>query len=58
MRCLRLMDLSNNRIEELPESLAELGGLEQLFLQHNQLERLPKLRQCAHLKEVMLGYNR
>ena len=33
----------------------ELHHLEQLFMQHNELERLPKLSQ--HLKEVMLGYN-
>ena len=26
-------------------------------MQHNQLEQLPKLTHCQHLKEVMLGYN-
>ncbi|XP_072166311.1 uncharacterized protein [Diadema setosum] len=41
-RQLTVLNLSNNRLISLPEEIGLLGGLEQLFLQYNCLEELPK----------------
>ncbi|XP_041467812.1 leucine-rich repeat-containing protein 58-like isoform X3 [Lytechinus variegatus] len=41
-RQLTVLNLSNNRLVSLPEEIGLLGGLEQLFLQYNCLEKLPK----------------
>jgi len=38
---LRFLDLSDNQIRDVPESISKLQRLESLLLFVNQLERLP-----------------
>ena len=58
LRSTQMLDLSNNELESTPESIQDLHNLEQLYLHHNKLKQLPNLKQCYHLKELLLGYNR
>ncbi|XP_030855242.1 leucine-rich repeat-containing protein 58 [Strongylocentrotus purpuratus] len=52
-RQLTVLNLSNNRLVSLPEEIGLLGGLEQLFLQYNCLEKLPKcIGNFSHLQEL------
>lgn len=56
---LKHLDLSNNRLVELPDSLLTgLLQLEVLNLSGNQLESLPPLGPLSHLLDVYLSNNR
>ena len=58
LRSLHMLDVTHNVLESTPSSMQELQNLEQLYLHHNKLKELPKLKNCLHLKELLLGYNR
>ena len=49
---LSSLNLSNNRLIELPEELGLLRGLEELFLQYNCLEELPV---CMSIKSSTMS---
>jgi Leucine-rich repeat (LRR) protein len=57
LRSSQMMDFSHNVLKETPKSTQELHNLQQLYLHHNKLTQLPNLKQCSHLKELLLGYN-
>lgn len=47
---LKSLDLSGNRIEEVPPSMRELSALVRLDLHNNCLHRCPTLTNCGQLK--------
>ncbi|XP_015224589.1 PREDICTED: leucine-rich repeat-containing protein 40, partial [Cyprinodon variegatus] len=53
---VRLLDCSNNRLTDVPASLSGMRSLEQLYLRHNKLRRLPRVPAPA-LKELFAGNN-
>ena len=58
LRSVQLFDLSHNELKSTPDSTKELSNVEQMYLHHNWLIKLPNLRKCAHLKELLIGFNR
>ena len=58
LRSVQLFDLSHNELKSTPDSTKELSKVEQMYLHHNWLIKLPNLRKCAHLKELLIGFNR
>lgn len=50
---VKLLDCSNNQLTELPAGLSEMLALEQLYLRHNKLHRLPHL--CAPTLQVTVA---
>lgn len=57
-RRLRVLNLSENRLAQLPASVGCLTTLERLDLSGNSLERLPdELTQCAALRELRCDHN-
>ena len=54
---LKIIDLSENQIQELPVEIGELMHLEQLFCRQNKLKKLPKLAKCCKLKDWDLSFN-
>ena len=57
MRSVHLLELSNNELESTPDAMEEMLHLEQLYLQRNKLKQLPNLKNCCHLKELLVGNN-
>jgi len=56
---LRFLDLSDNQLCDLPESISKLGKLESLLVAFNQLERLPNsICSLTGLHMLWLGNNR
>lgn len=56
---LRILNLNNNRITQLPKDIGCLVNLELLTVEHNQLSELPReISLCTHLIELHLGFNR
>ncbi|WP_339795388.1 leucine-rich repeat domain-containing protein, partial [uncultured Imperialibacter sp.] len=56
---LRRLDLSGNRLREIPAFVYQLKRLESLDLRSNFIDRLPgKLRKLKELEVVDLSYNR
>lgn len=55
---LTTLDLSDNGLEVWPETFNAFSKLETLYLKNNKLMLMPGLRECPHLKEIHLGYNR
>jgi len=47
---IRIIDISENQIQELPREIGDLMHLEQLFCRQNKLKKLPKLEKCCKLK--------
>jgi Leucine-rich repeat (LRR) protein len=47
---IRVIDVSENQIQELPHEIGDLMHLEQLFCRQNKLKKLPKLEKCCKLK--------
>lgn len=47
---LQIVDLSENQIESLTETVSELGNLDQLFARQNRIRKLPRLSKCGKLK--------
>jgi len=54
---LKILDLSQNRIEKIPTRINRLKNLEELDLGRNQLSYLPydALKELTHLKSVSIG---
>ncbi len=56
---LEVLDLSNNQLNHLPDSLPRLHRLERLFLSNNHFETVPEiLSQCDQLSMVAFKGNR
>jgi len=56
---LEILDLSNNQLSELPNSLAQLKKLKIIFLSNNQFEVLPEvLGQCENLEMIGIKSNK
>lgn len=52
------LDLSRNRLKELPDSLWALSHVKRLNLSKNQIEQLPKsLGRMSHLEELVISQN-
>ena len=58
LRSIQMLDLSHNELKSTPDSTKELHNIEQMYIHHNCLINLPNLKQCAHLKELLIGFNR
>nr|XP_027223165.1 leucine-rich repeat-containing protein 40-like [Penaeus vannamei] len=54
---LNQLDLNQNELKGLPDSIGNLQKLEQLYLRYNSIQILPPLHNCASLKELHLGFN-
>ena len=55
---LEILDLSNNKLSELPKNLAELYQLKTLFLNNNLFTEVPEvLSTCPHLDLISLKSN-
>ena len=54
MACLRSLNLSNTKIEELP-SISKLGNLRQLLLRNCPLKKLPETRGLTRLEKLDLS---
>jgi len=58
LAALQELDLRNNRLTALPESLGQLSGLWELTLEDNQLTALPEsLGQFSKLHKLLLENN-
>ncbi|PIK48423.1 hypothetical protein BSL78_14724 [Apostichopus japonicus] len=55
---LRTLDLTHNKLQELPSEIGYMSSLEQLYLRHNQLTELPVFKTTDLLKELHVGNNR
>uniref|UniRef100_A0A8C6PT01 Leucine-rich repeat-containing protein 40 n=1 Tax=Nothobranchius furzeri TaxID=105023 RepID=A0A8C6PT01_NOTFU len=53
---VKVLDCSSNQLFDIPASLSGMLSLEQLYLRHNKLSRLPQLHAPA-LKELYVGNN-
>ncbi|GEM_PF-5905832 len=52
---LRKLDLSNNCLQDLPSTLADVPQLESLVLSGNSFSQLPQvISECLHLKELVI----
>jgi hypothetical protein len=55
---LEILDLSNNRLQSLPEGFARLQRLKIAFFTHNDFQEIPAvLSQCPHLSMVSFKSN-
>ncbi len=45
-----MLDCTHNLLGEVPEEISRMAKLEQLYLRHNRLTKLPLLTNCAALK--------
>ncbi|CAF0893967.1 unnamed protein product [Adineta ricciae] len=55
---LRILNLNNNSITQLPADIGCLINLEIFTIEHNQLLELPReIGLCTHLVELHLGFN-
>ncbi len=56
---LEILDLSNNQLSTLPDSIVQLDKLKIIFLSNNLFEILPKvLGQCANLEMIGIKSNK
>ncbi|UAM97325.1 protein kinase [Polaribacter litorisediminis] len=54
-KTLEILDLSNNHLSELPESISQLQRLKIIFFENNNFEEFPKvLQKCPEL--TMIGF--
>lgn len=57
-RKLRFLDLSNNRLFALPDSILECLRLQILIVDHNVLDKLPRdIEQLTELRKLFASYN-
>ena len=54
---LKLLDLSENKVEELIKEVGYLENLEQLFISRNRVKKLPLLEKCCKLKDLDASFN-
>jgi Leucine-rich repeat (LRR) protein len=55
---LKSLDLSFQKLEEIPQYVFELSSLENLNLSHNQLKELPKdITKLSSLKTLDISWN-
>mmetsp|Transcript_13949 Transcript_13949/g.24686 ORF Transcript_13949/g.24686 Transcript_13949/m.24686 type:complete len:752 (+) Transcript_13949:261-2516(+) len=56
---LRVLDLSNNKLQEIPESLSRLPSLQHLDLRYNKIKCLSmEIPENSNLDQLLLGFNR
>lgn len=56
---LEVLDLSNNQLSSLPDSIAQLHKLKIIFISNNQFTTLPEaLGQCANLEMIGIKSNK
>ncbi|MEO1448605.1 MAG: leucine-rich repeat domain-containing protein [Bacteroidota bacterium] len=56
---LQVLNLSQNKIKEIPDEIIRLKNLQTLILHHNKLRKLPAdMREMGELQELYLGYNK
>ncbi|WP_143288150.1 leucine-rich repeat domain-containing protein, partial [Calothrix rhizosoleniae] len=54
----RELDLSGQELTEIPEALAKLTNLTQLYLSYNQIREIPEaLAKLTNLTQLVLSYN-
>jgi len=54
---LRVLDIENNQVSKLPDSLHELPHLELLNVNHNKLTSLHQVEKCSYLVTLKAGWN-
>lgn len=56
---LQVLNLSHNKIKEVPDQIVQLENLQILILHHNKLRNMPAdMRDLDELRELYIGYNR
>lgn len=59
VQSLTILDLGNNRLEAIPDSVFDLTALEKLSLNHNRLSQLPsRIASLSNLKYLHLAENK
>ncbi len=59
LKSLKILDLSNNNLNNLPNDLRELNQLEVLFLDKNNLEFIPtQIQELANLRVLSINENK
>ena len=55
---LKMVDISHNKLDELPSFILDLPALENLSVSHNELTTLPhNLWECSTLRELYVSHN-
>jgi len=54
---IRQIDLSNNNIQSIPDSILSCRSLEELNLSHNRLKQLPREFKLPRLQKLFLSFN-
>jgi Leucine-rich repeat (LRR) protein len=54
---LKILDVSENQIERVSKEISNMGNIEQLYMKHNKLKKLPVLEKCFKLKVGKLFVN-
>lgn len=56
---LQVLNVSQNKIKEIPDEITRLKNLQILILHHNKLRNMPAgMRDLNELRELYLGYNK
>jgi Leucine-rich repeat (LRR) protein len=55
--CALLLQIQNNQLEALPESVGALPDLKCLLAHGNKITALPTLRDCCKLEELQINEN-
>jgi hypothetical protein len=45
-----MLDISENQIERVPIQISNMTNIEQLYMRHNKIKKLPMLEKCHKLK--------
>ena len=57
-KLLKVVDISHNKLDDLPSFILDMPALEELYLSHNELTTLPhNLWECRTLRELDVSYN-
>ena len=55
---MKIIDLCENQIDELPSEIGELAHIEQLYVRQNRITSLPNLKKCCKLKDLDVSFNK